>query len=157
MLKYIPALAIPLFLLGGCVSDEQLLAQDRQGCANYGFAPGSNAFAQCMQNASMHRDQMRQQQRAIDADQDAQAAALRAQNNYNNRPPAYRPQPRPLQSDPPPFVDNRPRPTPQADPDADGVTTAPFVDQRPNNLPSGAAQPGMQCSGDGDDQKCDAQ
>lgn len=58
------------------------LAADRQQCAGFGYAEGTDAFAQCMQTASMHRDEVRlkkaalaQQQAQFDKIQDQQAKA----------------------------------------------------------------------------------
>ena len=41
------------------------LAADRQQCAGFGYAEGTDAFAQCMQTASMHRDEVRLKKAAL--------------------------------------------------------------------------------------------
>jgi len=45
-------------LLSGCGLANYQLQQDRQQCALYGFQPGTDAFAQCMQKTSVERDRM---------------------------------------------------------------------------------------------------
>ena len=44
------------FSLAGCVSSEEQAAQDRARCAGYGFAEGTNAFARCMMDREMVRE-----------------------------------------------------------------------------------------------------
>jgi hypothetical protein len=41
--------------LAGCVSAEELHRQDQAACASYGFHPGTNDFAACMQRESLAR------------------------------------------------------------------------------------------------------
>ncbi|MDI3306836.1 MAG: hypothetical protein QJR07_07000 [Acetobacteraceae bacterium] len=35
-------------MLSGCVSEEQIAADDRAKCQSYGFQPGTDGFANCM-------------------------------------------------------------------------------------------------------------
>ena len=34
--------------LGGCISQAEMLAKHRQACLTYGFAPGSEGYANCL-------------------------------------------------------------------------------------------------------------
>ena len=43
--------------LAACVSPEQQRAQDSARCSGYGFASGSEGYANCMMQTSMARDQ----------------------------------------------------------------------------------------------------
>ena len=59
-------------LLAGCASPAEVAAADRQTCAGYGFAPGTDAFANCMMQADARRqkaaaDWQRDQQKKWDA------------------------------------------------------------------------------------------
>jgi hypothetical protein len=62
-------------LLAGCVSPEEQRAMDQQTCAGYGFAAGTDAFANCMMTTA----QKRQEQQAADRRQREQNAAIAAQ------------------------------------------------------------------------------
>ena len=42
-------------LVGGCVSLEELRAQDEAACTGYGFRPGTDDFATCLQRESLAR------------------------------------------------------------------------------------------------------
>ena len=42
------ALGLVAALLGGCASREQIVAEHRAICENYGFSAGSEAFASCL-------------------------------------------------------------------------------------------------------------
>lgn len=44
-----------LLSLSGCVSPEQLRAQDQAACASYGFQNGTPDFAHCMQQENLAR------------------------------------------------------------------------------------------------------
>jgi hypothetical protein len=46
------ALALPL---ASCVSPEELRREDEATCAGYGFHPGTDAFASCLQMESLAR------------------------------------------------------------------------------------------------------
>lgn len=46
-------------LLGGCA--QQILNASQSACASYGFAPGTNAFASCVQTEFSRRQAMIQQ------------------------------------------------------------------------------------------------
>lgn len=46
---------LALLLLAGCVSPEQLRAEDEAACTGYGFRPGTTDFATCLQNESLAR------------------------------------------------------------------------------------------------------
>jgi len=39
--------------LGSCVSPEELRGKDEATCAGYGFHPGTDAFASCLQKESL--------------------------------------------------------------------------------------------------------
>lgn len=41
--------------LAGCVSDAELRQHDEAQCASYGFKPGTDAFAQCLQQENLAR------------------------------------------------------------------------------------------------------
>lgn len=43
--------------LAGCVTAEEQRAQDTGACSGYGFAPGSEGFANCMMQTNMVREQ----------------------------------------------------------------------------------------------------
>lgn len=47
--------AAALLTLVGCVSPEQLRAEDEANCASFGFPPGTTPFATCLQNESLAR------------------------------------------------------------------------------------------------------
>ncbi|WP_143751250.1 hypothetical protein [Collimonas sp. PA-H2] len=49
------ALALSAILVTACASPGEIAAADRGKCAGYGFAEGSDAFANCMMEADMHR------------------------------------------------------------------------------------------------------
>jgi hypothetical protein len=89
--KFLALPALIALSLAGCMSAEEQraanLAQDRQQCTDYGFTPGSNAFANCMMTSSMHRDNLQQRQRALQAAQPpaVQATPIAAINyNFND-------------------------------------------------------------------------
>lgn len=44
-----------LLALSGCVSPEQLRAQDEAACSAYGFLAGTPDFARCMQQENLSR------------------------------------------------------------------------------------------------------
>lgn len=61
-------------MLSACMSPEEHQAMLQQKCSGYGFTPGTNAYAECMQrqdNLEAQNDMMMQnnmqQQRAADA------------------------------------------------------------------------------------------
>jgi hypothetical protein len=41
--------------LAGCVSPEELRREDEATCTGYGFHPGTDAFASCLQKESLAR------------------------------------------------------------------------------------------------------
>jgi len=41
--------------LASCVSPEELRQEDEATCTGYGFHPGTNAFASCLQKESLAR------------------------------------------------------------------------------------------------------
>ncbi|MGD1827165.1 Lipoprotein [Chromobacterium violaceum] len=54
------AAAIGAPILTACASPEEIRAMDQQTCANYGFKPGTDTFANCMMKRSDKRaDDMR--------------------------------------------------------------------------------------------------
>jgi hypothetical protein len=44
-----------LVTLAGCVSEAELRQQDEAQCAGYGFKPGTDAFASCLQQENLAR------------------------------------------------------------------------------------------------------
>lgn len=46
-------LALPLV---GCDLDKRLAKEDHKTCERYGFKPGTDAFAKCMETEALHRD-----------------------------------------------------------------------------------------------------
>lgn len=48
-------LALALAGLAGCVTPEELRAQDEAACRSYGFQPGTPDFAACLQRESLAR------------------------------------------------------------------------------------------------------
>ena len=156
-----------LFLIGlalclaGCVTPEEQRARnltiDNRNCAASGFAPGSDAMANCMATASAARtaDQDRQaawqaQQRAVQAQRDRDQAALDARNRRMDDQ-AARDREASVRA-----TMNQPRP---------GIPTIRPKDLDPmgagndddNGQPPTASRiPGMNCTGSGDDATCDA-
>ncbi|CAO4163413.1 hypothetical protein [Methylorubrum populi] len=61
-------------MLSACVSAKEQRAMDLGQCADFGFQPGTDAFAQCMMDVSQQREMM-QQNRLL-----AQQAQLAARN-----------------------------------------------------------------------------
>lgn len=66
-------------LLSGCASPEEVKAADREKCASYGFAAGSNGFANCMMQAATARERkdeewFRDQNRRIQQEEAAKKA-----------------------------------------------------------------------------------
>ncbi|MEZ5607047.1 MAG: hypothetical protein R3E52_07930 [Burkholderiaceae bacterium] len=64
MTRFAPVAALTLLALTGCAGMEQSIHEDdlrrsRAQCAEYGFAPDSVAYSQCMQSAMQHIDQQR--------------------------------------------------------------------------------------------------
>ena len=49
------ALAVFPLALASCVSPEELHRQDEATCVGYGFHPGTDAFANCMQRENLPR------------------------------------------------------------------------------------------------------
>jgi hypothetical protein len=49
------ALGLALASLAGCVSPEELRQRDEAACASFGFQPGTNDFAACLQRESLAR------------------------------------------------------------------------------------------------------
>lgn len=48
--------ALALALLAGCASEEELRQADASTCQRYGFAPGTAAFANCLQQQNLARN-----------------------------------------------------------------------------------------------------
>ncbi len=65
-----------LLMLSGCNMGQR----DANNCQTYGFTPGTDAFAQCMQNAAMQRQAAISQFMAIQQQQAAQQ-----QQNYQQQ------------------------------------------------------------------------
>lgn len=51
----IAACCVALLALAGCASPEQLRAQDEAACSSYGFRPGTDDFAACLQREDLAR------------------------------------------------------------------------------------------------------
>jgi hypothetical protein len=49
------ALAVCALALTSCVSSEELRQEDEATCSGYGFRPGTDAFASCLQKESLAR------------------------------------------------------------------------------------------------------
>ena len=49
------ALAVCALALASCVSPEELRHEDEATCAGFGFHPGTDAFANCLQKESLAR------------------------------------------------------------------------------------------------------
>jgi hypothetical protein len=82
-MKALPAMMTCLVvLLSGCVSPAEQASMDRAQCTGFGFTPGTDAFAQCMQNTTIHRDEMDVANRNYYASQNA-AANRKKENNKN--------------------------------------------------------------------------
>lgn len=61
--KTIALAGMAVLLLAGCLTPAEQKAADSRECEGYGFAPGSDAFANCMMTIANRRaDQMRQWQ-----------------------------------------------------------------------------------------------
>ncbi|WP_298964572.1 hypothetical protein [uncultured Methylobacterium sp.] len=65
--------------VSACVTAREQQAMDRGRCAEYGFEPGTDAFAQCMMGVTQHREMLAQDR------QIAQRAQLAAQNREHER------------------------------------------------------------------------
>src|SRR5690349_8646350 len=46
-------------VLSGCATCEQLMQQDGEACKAYGYTPGTDAYAGCMQTRDVQREQAR--------------------------------------------------------------------------------------------------
>ncbi|WP_054141873.1 hypothetical protein [Bosea sp. AAP35] len=71
--------------LAACISPEEQRAADTQACSGYGFAQGTDAFANCMMTASNQRNDAEAADRRIQADQDAAARAAREAKDARDR------------------------------------------------------------------------
>jgi opacity protein-like surface antigen len=60
-------LALPALLLAGCVSAEDMAAQDDNQCKSYGAAQGSDTYVQCRMWAQSQRQQAQQFDRKLSA------------------------------------------------------------------------------------------
>jgi hypothetical protein len=49
------ALGLALASLAACVSPEELRREDEAACMSFGFQPGTNEFAACLQRESLAR------------------------------------------------------------------------------------------------------
>ncbi|MRT59004.1 hypothetical protein GJV11_23125 [Enterobacteriaceae bacterium RIT693] len=82
-MKVLSAMTVCLVaLLSGCVSPAEQASMDRTQCSNFGFTPGTDAFAQCMQKTAIHRDEMDVANRNYYASQNA-ATGSKKDNNKN--------------------------------------------------------------------------
>lgn len=64
-LSHVSALGVFVCLgLAACVSPEQQRAQDNSACAGYGFARGSDGYANCLMQTNMARDAAERQKMA---------------------------------------------------------------------------------------------
>ena len=55
------ALGLALPLLGGCTTSAERRTSDDATCRSYGFRPGTDAFAGCLQNIDLDRSAERRQ------------------------------------------------------------------------------------------------
>ncbi|RIX79064.1 hypothetical protein [Acidovorax cavernicola] len=53
--RVLAASIVAPLLMVACASPEEIKAADKRTCAGYGFAEGSDAFANCMMQADQHR------------------------------------------------------------------------------------------------------
>jgi hypothetical protein len=82
-------IGIAALALAACVSPEERAAMDRQRCAGFGFAPGTDGFANCMMQATQQREaeqaarqRQAEQNRVISQQMEAdRAAAARARGD----------------------------------------------------------------------------
>jgi len=78
---HVSVFAMAVAFLAGCVSPEEQCAMDQRQCTGYGFAPGTDAFANCMMTTSQQRDaQMAADRRAADERAAADRRAREAQD-----------------------------------------------------------------------------
>jgi ketosteroid isomerase-like protein len=85
-------LAVPVAILSACASPEEIAAADKRTCAGYGFAEGTDAFANCMMQADFRRkkqaddwqrqQQQQQQQRRLAEDQQRQTEKIRPTHEH---------------------------------------------------------------------------
>ena len=72
--------------LSGCVTDAQQIAEDQEKCFDYGFTPGTSAFAKCRMTLDQRRgDDLRDYMKEYDQKRnqelrDYQRAQRRQQN-----------------------------------------------------------------------------
>lgn len=133
-------LCLPLVLLAGCDASPPVdyIAQDSARCAAAGFAPGSDAMAQCMRTAANERQSEANReavQQELQAQRDAEEEARRqAQNAADDKAFDERFQQ---------FLNN-----------GSGGTGTGSADPGPD--PTASRIPGMECTGVGASASCDA-
>lgn len=81
--KFVPVLL--LLPLVACVSPEEQRAADTQSCSGYGFAQGTDGFANCMMTTANQRNEAAAANQRIQADRDAAAQAARDAQNARDR------------------------------------------------------------------------
>lgn len=83
-------------VLGGCVSPEQQRGRDQGDCASYGFQPGSDAYANCMMQTRMVRDERQREDMARwRAEQDRNWERMKNRSTMGAGPSTPRPAPSP--------------------------------------------------------------
>ncbi|WP_425287446.1 hypothetical protein [Paramesorhizobium deserti] len=88
MLRYM-AIAFFALMLAGCVSPEEQRAMDQDKCSSFGFAQGTDAFANCMMQQDSQRADLEQRQWEADERADAERSQQRSRDNYIDPTPQY--------------------------------------------------------------------
>jgi hypothetical protein len=133
-------------LLAACVSPEQQRAADQQQCVGFGFAPGTDAFANCMLRISQQRQseiaaQQRQQQQ-LDAAAAEQEKQRRAEQDAADQAASEQ-----RYQDWLTLSGHGPQPESSSPASEDAEEWQP---------PTASRIPGMVCDGEGADAACDA-
>jgi multidrug efflux pump subunit AcrA (membrane-fusion protein) len=82
--RYLPV-TLSLAVLAACVSPEEQLAADRQKCAGFGFAPGTDTLANCMLTLNQQRDAERAAAQRENARTQAMQQQLQAERDQSQR------------------------------------------------------------------------
>lgn len=79
-------LAVSAAVLTACASPEEIAATDRRTCAGYGFAQGTDAFANCMMEADQNRKRNQAEQRQRWAEEEQRREAKNQSQTQSARP-----------------------------------------------------------------------